>query len=358
MNLPHGSLLAALLLVVTTSVCAQEPAPPAAAASQPPSLGTAQSNAALTLVGRIPVPQMTGTWDHLTLDAATDRLFASAQEDNQVRVFDLNARKPLYTMSSGFNRPQGLYYVPGDDTLAVTNGKDGTFRSFNGKTYEPIKIVPLSLGADMMDMDTKTRYLYVDHGGTDSNRGPGGLAIIDSKDWSKVGEIPTELRPAALAMEKGGNRLYLLIPGLTQVAVIDRGSNQIYARFQLKSPAQPIALALDEARHRLFVDMRRPSSFNVLDSDNGKPVATLDTIDGVESIYYDAKLRRIYMTALDGYVQVVQQIDADRYKTIARFFTGHHAGTSQWVPNMNLLCVAVPPVDDQPAEIWLFQPKP
>ncbi len=300
---------------------------------------------------------MTGTWDHLTLDPATDRLFASAQDDNQVRVFDLHARKQLDTMTSGFNRPQGLYYVAGDDTLAVSNGKDGTLRAFNGKTYEPIRIVQLSLGADMMDMDPTTRYLYVDHGGTDSNRGPGGLAIINTKDWSKVGEISTELRPAALAMEKSGDRLYLLIPGLTQVAVIDRSTNAIYARFQLKVPAQPIALALDERRHRLFVDMRRPSSFNILDSNTGKPIATLDTIDGVESMYYDAKLRRIYMTALDGYVQVIQQIDADHYKTIARFFTGHHAGTSQWVPNMNLFCVAVPPVDGQAAEIWLFQPK-
>jgi hypothetical protein len=353
----HRGLLGSVLLFAMATAGAQEVTLVPTTPTQPTSLGTAGSNAALTLVGRIPVPQMTGTWDHLTLDAATDRLFASAQEDNQVRVFDLRARTPLYTMSSGFSRPQGLYYVAGDDTLAVTNGKDGTLRVFNGKTYEPIKIVPLSLGADMMGMDPTTRYLYVDHGGTDSNRGPGGLAIINTSDWSNAGEISTQLRPAALAMEKNGNRLYLLIPGLTQVAVIDRSTNAIYARFQLQMPAQPIALALDERRHRLFVDMRRPSSFNILDSNTGKPIATLDTIDGVESMYYDAKLRRIYMTALDGYVQVIQQIDADHYKTIARFFTGHHAGTSQWVPNMNLLCVAVPPVDGQAAEIWLFRPK-
>jgi len=64
------------------------------------------------------------------------------------------------------------------------------------------------------------------------------------------------------------------------------------------------------------------------------------------------------MTALDGNVQVIQQVDADHYKTIARFFTGHHAGTSQWVPMMDLFCVAVPPVEGQQSAIWLFQPKP
>ena len=60
-------------------------------------------------MAKIPVPNMTGTWDHLTIDTATHRLFASAQEDNEVRVFDFDARKPLYTIKGGFNRPQGLY---------------------------------------------------------------------------------------------------------------------------------------------------------------------------------------------------------------------------------------------------------
>jgi DNA-binding beta-propeller fold protein YncE len=347
MNSVSYTLFASTLVLVT-----------AFAQAQGPSMGTAENNDALSLVGRIPVPGMTGTWDHLTIDPATHRLFASAQEDNQVRVFDLDARKPLYAITGGFNRPQGLYYVSSTDVLAVTNGKDGSLRSFSGKTYEPIKILPLSLGADMMDMDPQTKYLYVDHGGVDSNRGPGALAIIDTKTWEKIGEVPTEYRPAGLEIEKHGDRLFVTIPGLSQVAVVDRAKGQIYARFQLATPAQPIALTLDEPGHRLFVGNRRPSSFNVLDIDTGRQIATLDTIDGIEGMYFDSKLHRIYLTALDGYVQVIQQVDIDHYQTVARFFTGHHAGTSQFVIDMNLLCVAVPPVEGQAAEIWLFQPKP
>src|SRR5260370_9364117 len=96
--------------------------------------GTAQANDALTLVARIPVPNMTGTWDHLTVDSVSKRLFASAQEDNQVRAFDLEARKPLYTISGGSNPPQGLSYVPSTQALAVTNVTAGSLRTFNVKT--------------------------------------------------------------------------------------------------------------------------------------------------------------------------------------------------------------------------------
>jgi DNA-binding beta-propeller fold protein YncE len=159
-------------------------------------------------------------------------------------------------------------------------------------------------------------------------------------------------------VEKHGSRLFVTLPGLSEVGVVDRGKNQIVQRYQTQKPGQPIALALDEAGHRIFIANRRPASFQVLDMETGKVLTTMDSIDGIEGIWFDAKLHRIYMTALDGYVQVVQQIDPDHYKTIARFFTGHHAGTSQFVPGLNLLCVAVPPVEGQASEIWLFQPKP
>ncbi len=347
---PFRLSIAAALVMFTGSMFAQAPAPSAA-------IGTAQANAALTLVGTIPAPGMSGTWDHLTVDPATGRLFASAQEDNQVRVFDLKARKPLDTIQGGFDRPQGLLYVPAPPALAVTNGRDGSLRSFDGKTYNPIGTVGLTLGADMMDIDPRTKYLYVDHGGIDSKRGPGGLAIIDSRTWKKVGEVPTEYRPGSLQIEKNGNRLFVTLPGLSQVAVVDRNAGKVVARYQLISPAQPIALALDESSHRIFIGNRKPASFNVLDMETGRITATLDSIDGIEGIFFDRKLHRLYLTALDGYVQVIQQLDADHYKTIARFFTGHHAGTSQWVPSLNLFCVAVPPVEGQTAAIWLFQPK-
>ncbi|WP_263366270.1 YncE family protein [Edaphobacter bradus] len=319
---------------------------------------TAEHNDAFRLVAKIPVPGMTGTWDHLAADSSTSRLFLSAQEDNEVRVIDLAGRKPLHTISGGFNRPQGEFFVPGANSLAVTNGRDGTLRSFDGKTYEPIKVLSLTLGADMMDYDPESKYLYIDHGGVDSNRGPGALAVVDTTDWHLVRDIATEYRPAALEIQPSTHRLFVTLPGLSQVGVIDTRTSTIIARFQAPRPTKPVAIALDTADKRVFVGTRSPDNFIAFDTETGKTVATLDSLSGIEGMYFDAAHKRIYVTGLDGNVQAIQTIDPDHYKELARFFTGPKAGTSIFIPKLNLFCVALPPADGKVAEVWLFEPLP
>lgn len=317
-----------------------------------------QQNKAFRLVAKIPVPTMMGTWDHLSVDVSTKRLFLSAQDDNAVQVIDLAARQPVHTITGGFNRPQGMYYVTDVNALAVSNGKDGTLRSFDGKTYEPIKVIPLTLGADMMDYDPQTKYLYVDHGGIDSNRGPGGMAIIDVTKWEQVGNIPTEYRPGAVELDQARHLLYITLPGLNQVGVIDTTRREIVTRYDAHVPGRPISLALDSAHHRLFVGTRAPDKFIVFNADTGKVAATLDGIGGIEGMYFDAEHKRIYTTGLDGMVEAYQENDPDHYESIAKFLIVPKAGTSIFVPQLNLFCVAAPPYEDHVAEVWLFEPLP
>jgi DNA-binding beta-propeller fold protein YncE len=317
-----------------------------------------QENDPLRLVAKIPVPGMTGTWDHLAADPATKRLFLSAQDDNAVQVIDLATRKPLPAITGGFNRPQGLYYVSGVNALAVSNSRDGTLRSFDGNSFAPIKTIFLTLGADMMDYDPGTKYLYIDHGGVDSHRGPGGLAIIDVEKWEQVGNIATEYRPAALEIERVSQRLFVTLPGLSQVGVVDTKTRQIITRFQAPQPTKPVALALDTASHRAFVGTRAPDTFIAFDTETGKVVATLDSVGGIEGMYFDAANKRIYVTGLEGVVEAYQEVDADHYKSIAKIPIVPKAGTSLFIPQLNLFCVAAPPHDGQAAEIWLFEPQP
>jgi len=323
---------------------------------------TIPADAGLRLVARIPMPQMSGTWDHLTADPRTARLFLSAQEDHAVDVVDLTTNRPIHRIAGFFNRPQGEYYVAGLDKLVVTNGKDGTCKLLRGDTYELLGSIQLSLGADMIDYDPATKLLYVESGGKDSNRGPGKLTLIDAIAGTPVGEIVTDFRAAAMAMEKSGPRLYVALPGANQIAVIDRPTRTITARFDVTG--RPASMALDETGRRLFVATRtfagdpRPPRFLVLDTDNGQTLASLDCTDATENMFFDAAHHRIYTSSLAGAIQVYRQLDADHYRSAGQIAASPHAGTSQFIPELNRFCVALAPHENQVSQIWVFETIP
>ena len=315
---------------------------------------------ALELVRKIPVPQMTGTWDHLTVDPATDRLFLSAQDQQMVYVVPLKGRGAIQRITAGFDRPQGELYVPGADRLVVTNGRSARVSLIDGHDLRPAAALTISAGADMIASDPGHGVLYVESGGTDSHRGPGWLAVIAPRSGRLIGRVPTGYRAAALVMARRSRRLYVAIPALDQVAVIDTDTRRIESRWQV--PGRPASMALDEASGRLFVATRtfagdpRPPVLSVLDTANGRLLVTLPSKDATENMYWDAPHRLIYTSSLDGYVQAYRQRDPDHYDLVATVPTVPHAGTSQLVPGLDELCVAAPPHAGQPAAVWVFRP--
>ena len=323
-------------------------------------LARLSTSPALKLVRKIPVPQMTGTWDHLTVDPKTDRLFLSAQDQQMVYVVPLKGRGAIQRLTEGFDRPQGELYVPGVDRLVVTNGRSARVSLIDGHDLRPAAAITISAGADMIASDPAHGVLYVESGGTDSHRGPGWLAVIDPRAGRLTGRVTTGYRAAALVMARRTRRLYVAIPALDQVAVIDTDTRSIVSRWQV--PGRPASMALDEASGRLFVATRtfsgdpRPPVLSVLDTRNGRLLVTLPSKDATENMYWDAPQRLIYTSSLDGYVQAYRERDPDHYDLVATVPTVPHAGTSQLVPGLDELCVAAPPHAGQPAAVWIFRP--
>jgi len=67
----------------------------------------------------------------------------------------------------------------------------------------------------------------------------------------------------------------------------------------------------------------------VVDTETGKVVATLPCVLGVDDIWYDAVLKRIYAPG-SGAIDVFQQVDADHYNVLARIPVGTGAGSTSY----------------------------
>src|SRR2546426_7929470 len=94
----------------------------------------AQVNTPLKLVQTIPIPGVEGRIDHLSVDIKGQKLFIAALGNNTVEIVDLAQGKRTHSIT-GLQEPQGIVYVPELDQIVVANGKDGTVRIFDAKSF-------------------------------------------------------------------------------------------------------------------------------------------------------------------------------------------------------------------------------
>ena len=88
----------------------------------------------LQLEGKVPLGDVSGRIDHMAIDLPRRRLFVAELGNNSVAVVDIDERKVQHVIT-GLKQPQGLGYVPSNDTLFVANAGDGSVRLFRGADY-------------------------------------------------------------------------------------------------------------------------------------------------------------------------------------------------------------------------------
>jgi DNA-binding beta-propeller fold protein YncE len=321
------------------------------------SAASAESEVPLKLVQSIPLPDIDGRIDHFSIDVKGRRAFLAALAKNTVEAVDLKAGRVIRTLP-GFAKPQGVCFVPELNKLFVATGMDGALKMLDGTTLQVLHAAHVSLGADAIGYDPRSKYLYVGSGGGDANKETGDLTVFNAVTGAQVAAIVTDAHAGASVVDKRGRHLYVLVPEKAQVIVFDRKTHATVAKWTIPGVQKNVALDLDAKNHRLFLGVRNPASVVVLDSNSGAVVASIPTVATLDGLFYDPATRRIYTTGGEGFVDVTQQIDADHYERIARIPTGPNARTSAFVPEWRRLYVAVPRDKDRGAELRAFEVVP
>ncbi|MBI3850033.1 MAG: hypothetical protein HY298_07060 [Verrucomicrobia bacterium] len=307
----------------------------------------AQEPAALKLVKTIPLPGVKGRFDHFAVDAKGGRLFVAALGNNTLEVLDVAAGKRLKSIT-GLRKPTGVVFLPELNQIGVANGDDGSFKLFDGVSYQLANNLPGLDDADNVRRDAKTKLIYVGYG-------DGALAILDSAGRTKLGEVKLPAHPESFQLEADGSRIFVNVPDAQQVVVIDREKKSIMATWPMKQFKANFPMALEEANHRLFLGCRQPSRLVVFDTASGKPVADLAISGDTDDLFYDAKHKRLYISCGEGFIDIIEQRDADNYKSLEKIPTAAGARTSFFSPELSLLYLAVPHRGNQSAETRIYQ---
>lgn len=305
----------------------------------------AQNGAPFRLKQTIALPAVEGRIDHMELDAAGERLFVCALGNNSVEVIDLRKAQRIHSIT-GLSAPQGVAYVP--DQIFVANDKDGIFKIYDAKSFQPIGELNFKDDADNVRYDDATKRIYVGFGS-------GGIAIINAPDGKQVGSIKLSAHPEAFELEKHGKRIFVNVPNARQVAVVDREKGEVIATWRTDGAFGNFPMALDETNHRLFVGCRIPSKLIVLNTESGEVVAKVDISGDPDDLFYDSKRHRIYAICGAGKIDIIEQTDANTFKALAKVDTANGGRTGLFVPERDTLFVAVPHRGSQQAEIRAYQ---
>jgi DNA-binding beta-propeller fold protein YncE len=319
----------------------------------------AQDHSPLRLVQTIPMPNVKGRIDHMDVDVKGKRLFVAGLENGSMEVVDLQAGKWLKSIP-GFKKTQGIAYMPSLNKVFVASGDDGMVRVFRGDTLELLNEIKLDLGPNRVAYDPHTQLLYVGYGGKDAGKNYGEIGIIDAKTDKHLGDVKVEAHPSELLLDETGKTLFVFMSGVSKIQVVDTKKRKVVSTWPVSSKRNGDG-ALDEKTNRLFIGTRTPPEMIAMDSRTGKEVADLTTVDGMDGVYFDPRLKRIYVSGGRdndvGYVCVYQQKDADHYGTIGKLPTKSGAGTSFWSPELNRYYVAAPAHDKEEAAILVFEPE-
>jgi hypothetical protein len=339
-----GCVAVTLILAFATRMRAQTNA----AASKS---ATPERDKPLVLTEAIPVENAKGRFDHFA--TGKGRLFVSALGSNAVEVINISGRIVERTISD-VPDPQGVAFSSDTNKLFVASGA-GKVYVYDGDSFNLITTIDFPGGADNLWYDSANKRLYV---GCGDDENTGAIATIDATTNQRLDEeYKLGGEPESFQLEKSGPYIYVNVPPLKQIVVINRTTKEI-KRWPLKGVEENFPMALDEADHRLFVGMHVPPRLAAFDTNSGRMAAVLRSVQDMDDLYFDAGRQRLYMPGGEGFIDVFQMSDADHYRLLTKIPTALGARTAGYFgkggKGFDRFYLAVPARGGQSAEIRIY----
>jgi YVTN family beta-propeller protein len=288
----------------------------------------------LKLIATIPLPNVSGRIDHLSFDHKHQIIFVAALGNNTVEVVDLKNKKVIHTIKD-LHEPQGVAFIPENNSIFVANGDNGECDIFNADSFQKITAIKLPGDADNVRYDAADKKIYVGYGN-------GGIAIIDATTFKLITEIKLSGHPESFQIDKSAKKIYVNVPDEKQIEIIDLEKNIVTDRWKMTEATSNFPMALDETNHRLFVGCRHPAKLLIIDTQTGKTISSFSTDNDADDIFYNRGSKEIYLSCGGGYVDVFKQTDANTYAANGKVSTHPGARTSLFIPELNQLIVASP----------------
>ncbi|MEO6869045.1 MAG: YncE family protein [Ginsengibacter sp.] len=255
-----------------------------------------------------------GGWDYVAVN--NGKIFAS--HGTQVNILNENNGDSIGFLA-GTIGVHGMAFYNKKNKIYTSNGRLNNVFVFNGTTYQKIKEIPTGLNPDAIFFEPFSKKIITCNGSSNS------LSIIDPEKDQLINTILLDGKPET-AVSDGSGKVYVNIEDKNEMAVVDMKVMRVTTYWPIKPGEGASGLAINTKTHRLFAGCDNELLI-VMNSQNGKVIASLPIGKGCDGVVYDKEKGLIFSSNGEGNITVIQESSANNYKVLETIKTSPSART-------------------------------
>ncbi len=261
-----------------------------------------------------------GGFDYVYADSENRRLYIARTgqaSPPRITIFNLDTLEPAGEIAG----------ISAHDVAVDSKSNHGFSTSkpvvmWDAKTLEKSKTIDVSGNPDGILADPFNQRIYVW-----SHAAP-NATVIDAVNGAVVGTIDLGGAPEQ-AVSDGHGRIYVDIEDKSEIAVIDAKTMSVTGRYSLGDKGgTPAGLAFDVKNHILFAACRTPATMVMLNSDDGKILATLPLGSGTDGAAFNPTTMEAFSSQGDGTLTVIKEVSPTNFVVEQTIQTPMSAKTS------------------------------
>ena len=259
-----------------------------------------------------------GGWDYLTADPAGHRLYVA--HGTKVIVIDTAQDKVVgeVTDTPGVH---GFAVAPDLKRGFSSNGQENKASIVDLDTLKTIEKVATGPNPDAILFEPKSGEVWTFNG-----RGMSATAF-DAKSGKVLADaIPLGGKPETGVADADANRVYVNIEDKSEIEAVDIKEHKVVAHWPIAPGAMATGLAIDPMLHRLIIGCGN-SKMVLMDSTNGKVVASADCGQGVDAAGFDPGTHLGFVSGGGSGTVTVAKVEADKLTVIQTLTTERGART-------------------------------
>lgn len=273
-----------------------------------------------------------GGWDYLSVDETSRRLYVT--HASKVVVLDLD-KETVVGEIADTPGVHGFALAPELHRGFASNGRENRASVVDLETLQTVAKVGTGQNPDAILYEPARREVYAFNGQGHS------VTIFSATSGEVVATVTLSGKPEFAACDPAAGRVYCNLEDRNEVIAIDTRSHQIVNTWPIAPGEEATGMDLDLAHHRLFLGCHN-KLLVMMDSADGKVVASAPIGGGVDATCFDPGTQLIFSSNGEGTVTIARREDSpeERLSVIQTLPTERGARTMALDPKTHRIYLA------------------